>query len=304
MAHNFLINLLIDPLTGEELLFDDATNTLSNGTSKTKYPIIESVPQLLIDESYYVAQSYLHKDQGTEFSYRDHYQKDTEVFNYFEKNISNVEKNELNRLHESILAEVSKEMSIILDVGCGGGWVSKKLVPLGKKVISMDISSSNPINAVKEMKHINHAGLTADVYHLPIKENSIDCIIASEILEHVANPDTFISHLLKVLKYSGKLIITTPYDEKIEYNLCTHCNKPTPRFAHLHSFNENNIVDIIPKEGITWSYKKFSNKYLIKARSYIVLKYLPFSLWKLVDKLSNKLWHRPTRLQIVIQKKM
>jgi len=302
MTHSFLNNLLTDPLTKKPLIFNNKANTLSDGTSNNTYPIIESVPQILVDESYYIAQSSLHKTLETEFKYRDHYQKDTVSFNYFEKNVPNVSKNELTRLHESIVAEVSKEMTTILDVGCGGGWVSKKLVPLGKKVISMDISSSNPINSVKEMQHKNHAGLTADVYHLPIKEGSIDCIIASEIIEHVAIPDTFISHLLKVLKNNGKLIITTPYDEIIEYNLCTHCNKPTPRFAHLHSFNENNIQKIIPQEGITWSYKKFSNKYLIKARSYILLKYLPFKVWKLIDKLFNKLLPQPTRLQIVIQK--
>lgn len=302
MTNNFLKDLLIDPLSGKTLIFDVTTNSLSDGKSDSKYPIVESVPQILIDESYYIAQSSLHKEQATKFSYRDHYQKDTEIFNYFDKNVSSVERNELVRLHQSILEEVTTDMSIVLDVGCGGGWVSKELVPKGKKVISMDISSYNPINAVKELKNSNHAGLTADVYHLPIKENSIDCIIASEILEHVANPNTFISHLLKVLKPSGKLIITTPYDEKIEYNLCTHCNKPTPRFGHLHSFNEKNIIEILSQEGIVFSWKKFSNKYLIKARSHIILKYLSFKLWKLVDKLFNKIWTQETRLQIVIEK--
>jgi len=189
-----------------------------------------------------------------------------------------------------------------LDIGCGNGWVSKKLIPLGKKVISSDISYTNPINAVKDIKHINHAGLIADAYNLPLKENSIDCIIASEILEHVPDPKAFIKNLIRLIKTDGKIILTTPYNEEIEYNLCVHCNKPTPRFAHLHSFNEIDIIQFIPETGITWSSKRFINKYLSKVRSYIILQYLSYKIWNLIDNLFNRLFYKPTRLQIVIKK--
>ena len=151
-----------------------------------------------------------------------------------------ITKYEIRRLHESILNEINEDMSVILDVGCGNGWASKKLIPLGKKVISMDISSDNPINAEMEVTHIKHAGLIEDAYNIPLRDNSVDCINAAEVLKHVPDPKTFISGLIKLLKHKGKLIISTPYNEKIEYNLCVHCNRPTPRYAHLHSFNENN----------------------------------------------------------------
>jgi 2-polyprenyl-3-methyl-5-hydroxy-6-metoxy-1,4-benzoquinol methylase len=302
MSANFLYELLLDPRTREPLFFDIATNTLSSSDSGHKFSIIESVPQIISDENQSIGKSDLHNKFDTNFQYIDHYNKDAENFDYSEQNMPGVTKDEFRRLHESILKEISDEMSVILDIGCGNGWVSKDLIPLGKKVISMDISSINPINAVKQVQHKNHAGLIADAYNLPIKENSVDCIIASEILEHVPDPKTFINNSITLLKNSGKLIITTPYNEKIEYNLCVHCNKPTPRFAHLHSFNEHNIVRFIPKTGITLKCKKFSNGYLSKIRSNIILKFLPFSLWMVIDNLFNKVFYKPTRLQIVIQK--
>ena len=55
----------------------------------------------------------------------------------------------------------------------------------------------------------------------------------------------FIEKLIEKLKTGGKLIITTPYNEKLEYYLCVHCNLPTPKNAHLHSFNKQNIKEII-----------------------------------------------------------
>ena len=75
---------------------------------------------------------------------------------------------------------------------------------------------------------IQSSGLIADAYKLPFNPNTLDCIVASEIMEHTFNPEKFISNLLNVLKPGGKIIITTPYDEQINYHLCVHCNHPTP----------------------------------------------------------------------------
>lgn len=302
MNDNFLNELLIDPLTGEPLFFDNISNTLRNSFSGNSYCLIESIPRIIIDDNQSIAKSNLHYVNDSDFKYHDHYQKDADLFDYSELNMPEVTKNEFCRLRESIIREISNDLSLVLDVGCGNGWVSKKLIPLGKKVISMDISSTNPINAIREVQHKNHAGLIADVYNIPLKENSIDCIIVSEVLEHVPDPKAAIINLIKLLKPNGKLIITTPYNEKIEYYLCVHCNMPTPKFAHLHSFNEDSIIRFIPQTGVTWSSKKFINNYLSRIRSYIILKFLPFNFWMFIDNLFNKVFYKPTRLQIIIIK--
>jgi 2-polyprenyl-3-methyl-5-hydroxy-6-metoxy-1,4-benzoquinol methylase len=302
MNDSFLLEYLIDPLTREPLIFDFPSNTFRGPISGNSYPLIGSIPRIIIEDNLSVAKPDLHRKYNSDFNYSDHYQKDADLFDYSELNLPGITRNEIKRLHESIIKEVSKDFSTVLDVGCGNGWVSKKLIPLGKKVISMDISSANPVKALREVSHQNHAGLIADVYNIPLKENSIDCIIASEILEHVPDPELFINNLIKLLKNSGKLIITTPYNENIEYYLCVHCNKPTPKFAHLHSFNEENINRYIPQTGVTWSFKKFINNWLSRIRSHVLLKFCPYFIWRFFDNLFNKLFNNPTRLQIVIIK--
>lgn len=302
MNDNFLSELLIDPLNGEPLFFDNGSNTLKSSSSGDGYSIVKSVPHIFIDDDQSIKKPDLHDLYNSDFKYSDHYQKDANLFDYSESDMPEVTKNELARLRESIIREISDDFSIVLDVGCGNGWVSQVLIPLGKKVISMDISSKNPVSALKAVPHKNHAGLIADVYRIPLKENSIDCIIASEVMEHVGDPELFILNLIKLLKPEGKLIITTPYDEKIEYYLCVHCNRPTPKSAHLHTFNEDSVIRLIPQTGVTWSIKIFSNSYLSRMRSHILLKFFPFNFWLLFDTLFNKILYKPTRLQIVIKK--
>ena len=301
MEVSFLNRILVDPETDEPLIFDNLSGTLKGPSSNKVYSFIEEVPCIMADDNL-MADTEIHSKYGTKFHYVDHYQKDAAIFDYFQEVNNRATGLELRRLQQSIIREITGEMSLILDAGCGGGWVSKVLVPSGKKVISMDVSPGNPVKAIRELKHKNHAGLIADIYNIPLKEKSLDCIIASEVMEHLPDPRTFIIKMLKLLKKNGKLIITTPYNEKIEYYLCVHCNRPTPKNAHLYSFNESNIIQLIPEKGIKWKYDIFMNKYLLKIRADIVLGFLSFSMWRKIDKMFNFLYNYPARLKIVIVK--
>ncbi len=212
----------------------------------------QGVPFLLPIKELPTKVSKIHEDHHSEFHYQDHYQQDAEVFDYFQEFSSRVDQSERIRLNEMIISRIPQDASSILDVGCVNGWLAKAMVNDSTTVISMDISSRNPTEALKQNPHPRHEALIADVYHLPLQESSMDCIIASEIMEHVPDPALFVEKLLHVLKPGGKLIITTPYDEKIQYHLCVHCNRPTPAHAHLHSFTENNITTLIPDSAHSW----------------------------------------------------
>jgi SAM-dependent methyltransferase/uncharacterized protein YbaR (Trm112 family) len=302
MKINFLYDFLVDPATGEDLLLNEITGTLESKYSGRKYQIVNSIPRILLNENQKLVSSVFHNDYGSDFKYMEHYQKDAHIFDYTEQNLSLATKDELARLRESILTEITSDHLIVLDVGCGNGWVSKKLIPLGKKVISMDISSVNPERAIEELPAKDHAGLIADGYNLPLKKDSIDCIIASEILEHVPDPKLFMARLITALKPGGKLILTVPYKEKIEHYLCVHCNKPTPKSAHLHSFDEKKFKELIPPDRVIWSCSKLINKYISRLRTYIFLRYLPFSVWIIIDRFFNRIINQPTRLKIVVKK--
>lgn len=283
-------NVLVDPYTKEKLVFNDTTFK----SSTNNYAIKQQVCVFLKTDN----------DQDVEFKYIEHYQKDGEEFDYSDTNYSKTTQYEIKKLQETIISQIKLKKNItILDIGCGNGWVAKEFVKKGCKVISVDISFDNTSRIIKNIPNNNHIAIIADAFYLPIKENSVDFIIASEIMEHVVSPKKFIDALYKVLNDDGKLIITTPYNEIIEHSLCIHCNKKTPKYAHLHSFNESNINNSISTKIKNFKTYKFNNVMLIKLSIHRLLNFLPLKVWQLIDRLASVIYKKYFRFMIVISKK-
>src|SRR5690606_6379138 len=131
------LELLREPESKEALIFETGTGTLStaNGVS---YKLIEKVPVLLPQHN------------GQQPDYQTHYENDALAFDYF-SDWDPITQEENRRLHQQILRQIPADASWILDVGCGGAWLAGSLCPKGRQVISMDISTANPVRALKEV---------------------------------------------------------------------------------------------------------------------------------------------------------
>jgi ubiquinone/menaquinone biosynthesis C-methylase UbiE len=237
------------------------------------------------------------------FNYIDHYKKDAVEFNYFEERKGATAQDE-RRVREYIISKIPKEVSSILDVGCGNGWVAKEFLSKRKTVVSLDISVTNPAIVNKLYSNPKHFGVAADSFHLPFNDNSFDCVIASEIIEHVYDPSEFVKELFRVVKKGGRLIITTPYKEKLIYYLCIHCNQKTPANAHIHSFDEKKLESLFSGSDLeSFKYETFGNKVFIFLRTYFIFQFFPFWMWKLKDKFFNLFINKPVHIICIYKKK-
>ena len=288
---------------GDTLELDVKNNELVCANCKERYRISDSIPIFLKNESAVdKVESEIHKKQASEFNYIDHYQKDALEFDYFQERTGGTDHCE-TRVHEYILSELPPKKGKILDVGCGKAWVAKLCCPKKLDVVSMDISLTNVEKAITKYPFENHSVVVADVFNLPFKENSLDYIIASEIIEHVVSPAKFVRNLMNVLKPGGVLLITTPYKEKLEHSLCVHCNKLTTRHAHIHSFDEKKLESLYTESELKlFEYKTFGNKVLIHLRTHVLLRFLNFKAWKMVDKFANILYDSPATILVKCRK--
>lgn len=218
-------------------------------------------------------------------NYMEHYQIDAELFDYFEVPQDKVQIEDERRLRQMIAKYAGSNIGHLLDVGAGSGWTAGSFGSKAQSITFSDISDLN-LMKIKEKFSLKNANyVQCDSLNMPFAENTFDTIIASEVIEHVPDPALFIENLLAILKPNGKLIITTPYKEKLQFYLCVHCNKPTPRNAHLHSFDEQKLIQKIPNSSRNKvEYSIFGSKIIIFSRALLLLKFLPFSLWKIIDK--------------------
>ncbi len=99
----------------------------------------------------------------------------------------------------------------ILDVGCGGGLLCEPLARLGAEVTGIDPLAENILIAKNhaERMDLSIAYLACAVEDLPPELPPFDVIVASEIIEHVADPDGFLEACVTHLCPQGGLVVTT-----------------------------------------------------------------------------------------------
>lgn len=93
----------------------------------------------------------------------------------------------------------------MLDVGCGTKPYKEVFSDVVKEHIGIDYPSI--ISANIEPKNVEVYSILP---YLPFKNESFDTVLATEVLEHVAEPDAAFLDINRVLKKQGVLILTAP----------------------------------------------------------------------------------------------
>ena len=99
----------------------------------------------------------------------------------------------------------------LLDIGCGGGLLSEPMARLGADVTGADAAARNiPVAQL----HAEQSGLTID-YRCTTAEDmadsgaQFDVVLNMEVVEHVANPLTYLTACQRLLKPGGLMICST-----------------------------------------------------------------------------------------------
>jgi 2-polyprenyl-3-methyl-5-hydroxy-6-metoxy-1,4-benzoquinol methylase len=94
----------------------------------------------------------------------------------------------------------------VLDIGCGNGCSLIELKKIGCDAHGTE-KDKNVERIARDLNLKIHIG---DISDIPDKNLKFDYITASQVIEHIPNPQAFIKKLLSQLKQNGKLILSFP----------------------------------------------------------------------------------------------
>ena len=142
---------------------------------------------------------------------------------------------------EGVLNSWGKNVSNILEVGCGGCTILSELKSKGYKVIGVDPSPIAVLDGVKK-------GIRVINEFFPTKKfiDEVDLIFHSDVQEHVSDPVKFLSDQRKQLSEDGLIIISLPDAnegiERGEISMAMH--------QHLNYFDNESLRNTVEAAGL------------------------------------------------------
>ena len=100
----------------------------------------------------------------------------------------------------------------ILELGCGTGRHTKRLVGQGNIVMGIDLSEGMLSQAKKKLPNIDF--IHADFLNYQFENNSFDKILVSLVLEHITDLDLFFQKVHSILKPYGEILISELHPER------------------------------------------------------------------------------------------
>lgn len=153
--------------------------------------------------------------------------------------------------------------TLFLDAGAGFGRHAFEAARRGARVVALDYATDEvtvtraTFAAMAQAGEINPDRLAGvirgDATCLPFRDSSFDCIITSEMLEHIDDDIKALGELSRVLRPGGMLAATVPswFPEKINWMLSEEYHAPFVPGGHVRIYSAAELKSKIRAAGLT-----------------------------------------------------
>ena len=202
----------------------------------------------------------------------------------------------------------------LLDMGCGGGRHAFEAWRRGATVVALDYSEGElkevrgVLGAMVDAGEVPHGecggAVNGDALCLPFADDTFDCVIASEVLEHIWSDTGAIAELVRVLKPGGRMAVTVPtrWPERVCWAL-DHNYHDTPG-GHVRIFRQRDLEQKLEAAGC-WlrgshhAHALHSPYWWLKCAAGVNRLDTPWSVRKYHDLLAWQITKRPRWLEAI-----
>lgn len=154
--------------------------------------------------------------------------------------------NPMMRARYDIVADIltdhfSGQDAVGLDLGCGDGLLLNLLQRYFSHIIGVDLEQEGLLLAHQQLRRLPLQRFTllhASGYHLPLANQSVDFVVALELIEHLDQPSLFIEEVKRVIRPRGLFVCTTPRRQSEEYNHITDK-------YHVHEYTGSELAQLL-----------------------------------------------------------
>ena len=133
----------------------------------------------------------------------------------------------------------------VLDAGCGSSLIVQSL----NNAVGMDFSYAK----LRFLRRYEIPLVNASAFALPFKDNSFDCMISSQVIEHIQYDESLFNEMRRVLRTGGTLILGTPDYATIGWRII----EPVYGFLipggykdeHITHYTQEKLREILERHG-------------------------------------------------------
>jgi SAM-dependent methyltransferase len=178
------------------------------------------------------------KNEGVEF--QTIYNSNNKLYRWFTKRF-------LNHLSD-LIYPLLIDNNMILDVGCGEGFVTRHLQREFKNIdlTALDLKKRR----IKITKHLSPhlKAVEGNIYNLPFRNRSFDIVLANEVLEHLDRPKKALEQIKRVS--NSYIIVSVPHQPFFSIDNIirgAYLSKFGRTPEHVNFWNRQEIVKLLAR---------------------------------------------------------